>query len=119
MVNIVFLLGRIGHDIEIKYMQNGNSVVNFNLATSNYYNGKEYVEWHKVVAFGKTAENINKHLGKGSLVYIEGKLRTRSYEDRNGETKYVTEVVVDKIKFLDKKKGNVKEDDFNNDDIPF
>ncbi|EFP3680596.1 single-stranded DNA-binding protein [Salmonella enterica] len=99
-VNKVILVGHIGQDPEVRYMPNGNAVAHFSLATSETWRSKqtgemkELTEWHRVVLFGKLAEVAGEYLRKGSQVYIEGQLRTRSWDDNNGITRYVTEIVV-------------------------
>ena len=104
-VNTVILLGRLGGDPELKYTASGTAVCNFNLATGEAFknqNGEwqERTEWHRVVAWDKLAENCGKHLVKGSPVYIEGRLQTRSWEDRDGNKRYTTEVVAREVQFI-------------------
>ncbi len=99
-VNKVILIGNIGQDPEIRYMPNGNTVTNINLATSetwkdkNTGENKEKTEWHKVVLFGKLAEIATKYLHKGSQIYIEGSLQTRKWKDSKGYERYITEIIV-------------------------
>ncbi|EAM6226134.1 single-stranded DNA-binding protein [Salmonella enterica] len=99
-INKVILIGNLGQDPDVRYMPNGGAVANFNLATSETWRSKqtgemkELTEWHRVVVFGKLAEIAGEYLRKGSQVYIEGQLRTRSWDDNNGVTRYVTEIVV-------------------------
>ncbi|EAU6349602.1 single-stranded DNA-binding protein [Salmonella enterica subsp. enterica serovar Java] len=99
-VNKVILIGNLGQAPEVRYMPNGSAVANFSLATSETWRSKqtgemkELTEWHRVVVFGKLAEIAGEYLRKGSQVYIEGQLRTRSWDDNNGVTRYVTEIVV-------------------------
>lgn len=99
-VNRAILLGRIGKDPEVKTFENGGKVTTFSVATSESWKDKlsgekkEQTEWTFIAAYNTTAELVERVLHKGDLVYIEGKLKTRSY-DKNGETKYVTEVVAD------------------------
>lgn len=107
-VNKVTLLGRIGKDPEIKYLNDGTSVLSASLATSERYKDKsgelvESTEWHRLKAFGKTADNMGSFLKKGSLVYIEGKLKTNKWTDANGIDKYSTEINVNIFQALDKK----------------
>lgn len=97
-VNKVILLGNLGKDPEIRVTESGRKVANFSLATTESYKDKngervDNTEWHNIVFWGPIAEVIEKYLRKGSQVYIEGKLRTRSYEDKEGVKKYVTEVM--------------------------
>lgn len=104
-LNKVMLIGNLGRDPEIRYSQQGMAVVNFSIATSEQWTDKnsgekqEKTEWHRVVAFGKPAETLEKYLSKGSQVYIEGRLQTRNYE-KDGQTHYITEVVVSNFQFL-------------------
>lgn len=99
-VNKVILIGNLGQDPELRYMPSGGAVANLTLATSETWRDKqtgemrENTEWHRVVVFGKLAEIAGEYLRKGSQVYIEGQLRTRSWDDNNGVTRYVTEIVV-------------------------
>ncbi|ELQ6863788.1 single-stranded DNA-binding protein [Salmonella enterica] len=99
-INKAILIGNLGQDPELRYMPNGGAVANLTLATSETWRDKqtgemrENTEWHRVVVFGKLAEIAGEYLRKGSQVYIEGQLRTRSWDDNNGVTRYVTEIVV-------------------------
>ncbi|EIY2811108.1 single-stranded DNA-binding protein [Escherichia coli] len=98
-INKVILVGRLGKDPEVRYITNGGAVANLQVATSESWRDKqageirEQTEWHRVVLFGKLAEVAGEYLRKGAQVYIEGQLRTRSWED-NGITRYVTEILV-------------------------
>ncbi len=98
-INKVILVGRLGNDPEVRYILNGGAVANLQVATSESWRDKqtgemrEQTEWHRVVLFGKLAEVAGEYLRKGAQVYIEGQLRTRSWED-NGITRYVTEILV-------------------------
>lgn len=108
-LNKAMLIGRVGQNPEIKTInEQGRKAAQFSLATTERYkdrNGevKEQTEWHNIVAFDKTAELIEKFVVKGMLLYVEGKLRTRSWDDQNGNKRYVTEVLVNGIQFLEKK----------------
>jgi single-strand DNA-binding protein len=101
----VMPIGNLGRDPEIRYSQQGLAVVNFSIATSEQWTDKntgekqEKTEWHRVVAFGKPAEILEKYLSKGSQVYIEGRLQTRNYE-KDGQTHYITEIIVSNFQFL-------------------
>lgn len=103
-LNRVQLLGRLGGDPEVRSTQNGTNVANFNIATSEKYTKdgetQEKTQWHRVVAWGKLAEIGGEFLNKGSLVMIEGKLETRQYEDKEGATKYATEIIASDIYLL-------------------
>ncbi len=107
-VNKVILIGNLGADPEIRHLQNDVSVANFNIATTEYFKDKqtgerrEQTEWHRVVAWRWHAQTAEKYLHKGSKVYIEGKLRSRQYQDKEGQTRYITEIVTDDLKLLDR-----------------
>lgn len=120
-MNKVILVGRLGRDPESRATQAGLAIANFSVATSEIIsdqtgNTKELTEWHRCVAFGKTAEFVNNYVRKGRLVYIEGKLRTRKWQDKDGAEKYTTEVNVDMIMALDKREdtGNYDHQDYDN-----
>lgn len=105
-VNKVILLGNLGKDPEIRYLESGAAVCSFSMATSETYTDRSsgervtQTEWHNVVLWRKLAETAEKYLKKGSSVYIEGKLRSRSWEDQNGQKRYTTEVVGDQMQML-------------------
>ena len=107
-VNKVILVGRLGKDPEVRHLESGASVANFTMATSENYKGrttgekKEITEWHNVVLWRGLADVASKYLHKGDMVYIEGKLRTRSWE-KEGVTRYTTEVVGDNMTMLSPK----------------
>lgn len=107
MVNRVFLIGFLGNDPEVRYTPGGTAVANFNLATSETRNKngqkETKTEWHKVVAFGKVAEICGEYLAKGRQVYVEGKLQTRSWEDKDGNKRTSTEIVAGTVRLLGKK----------------
>jgi len=106
-INKVILIGRLGADPEIRYTLDGRPVASFRIATNEVIvkNGEKEVltEWHRIVAFGRLAEICGEYLSKGSQVYIEGKLRTRKYEDKQGIQRFVTEVVVQNLQILERK----------------
>ncbi|NNT70944.1 single-stranded DNA-binding protein [Flavobacterium sp. IMCC34852] len=107
MKNRVQLIGHVGQEPEVKAFDGGKKVANITIATNDYYtNDKgekvENTEWHKVVAWGKTAEIIEKYVTKGKEIAIDGKLTHRSYDDKDGTKRYVTEVVVNDILLLGK-----------------
>ncbi|WP_028841564.1 single-stranded DNA-binding protein [Thermodesulfobacterium hveragerdense] len=112
-INKVILIGRLGADPEIRYTVDGKPVVSFRLATNEVIvrNGEKEVltEWHRVVAFGRLAEICGEYLSKGSQVYIEGKLRTRKFEDKQGMQRYVTEIVAQNMQILEKKSQSPEE----------
>jgi single-strand DNA-binding protein len=105
-LNKVMLIGNLGGDPELKYLPNGTATVSFSVATNESYKDSEgnlvkRTEWHRIVAYRKPAEILNEYLKKGSKVYIEGKLQTRSWEDKEGQKRYMTEILVDDWVFLD------------------
>lgn len=107
MKNRVQLIGHVGNVPEIKNLEGGKKVANLTIATNDSYKNEkgekvEQTEWHKVVAWGKTAEIIEKYVTKGKEIAIEGKLTHRSYEDKTGEKRYITEVVANDILLLGK-----------------
>jgi single-strand DNA-binding protein len=104
-VNKVLLIGRLGNNPEIRYTNTGTAVANFNLATSENWNDKngqrqERTEWHRVVVWGKLAELCEKYLSKGRQCFVEGRLQTRSWDDKDGNKRYTTEIVASTIQFL-------------------
>ena len=130
-VNKVVLVGRLGKDIELRQTGAGSSIANMTLATDRRYkdaqgNAQTETEWHSVVFFGKTAEIASQYLHKGSMVYIEGRLHTRKYTDKDGIDRYVTEIIGENMQFLDSKKessvrsSNVRKPaPANDEDVPF
>lgn len=107
-VNKVILVGRLGKDPELRYTPSGDAVCNFSLATSERYKDKqgqqqEKTEWHNIVVWRKLAEICGKFLAKGSMIYLEGRIQTRSYDDRDGNKRYITEIVADKMQMLGSK----------------
>lgn len=108
MINKVILVGRLGKDPEVRYTPDGTMVTNFNLATDENYKDKsgekvQKTEWHRIVTFGKLAEICGNYLVKGKLVFIEGKIQTRSWDDKEGVKRYSTEIVANDMKMLDSK----------------
>ncbi len=107
-LNKVLLIGHLGRDPEIRYTPSGLAIATFSLATSESFTGKDgnretRTEWHRLVAFGRLAEICNEYLNKGSMVYVEGRLQTREWEDRDGNKRKTTEIVVTNMQMLDKK----------------
>ncbi len=107
-VNKVILVGNVGKDPETRHLEGGNTVSKFSLATSEIYKNKEgekitNTEWHNIVLWKGLAEIAEKYVKKGSQLYIEGRIRTRSYNDQDNNTKYVTEIIGDVMKMLGKK----------------
>ena len=110
-VNKVILVGNLGKDPEVKYLDSGVAVANFSLATSESYKNKEgervnQTEWHNIVLWRGLAEVAEKWLKKGSSVYIEGKIKTRKWEDKDGNTRYNTEILADNMTMLGGKKDS-------------
>ena len=110
-VNKVILIGNLGKDPEVKYLDNGVAVANFSLATTEKYKNKEgekvsQTEWHNIVLWRGLAEVAEKYLKKGASVYIEGKIKTRKWEDKDGNTRYNTEILADNITMLGGKKDS-------------
>ena len=108
MLNKVMIIGHLGRDPELRYTQSGTPVATLNIATDESYtdrdgNKVERTEWHRVVVFQRSAENCNQYLSKGSLVFVEGKLQTRKWQDQQGQDRYSTEIKADRIQFLDRK----------------
>ena len=139
MINKVILVGNLGRDPEIRSTTSGVPVANLSLATNRRWNDRdgnpqEQTEWHRIVVFGRQAEVAGQYLSRGRQIYVEGRLQTRSWEDRNtGETRYMTEVVCEVFKMLGRRgdagqqqgapQGTPATDDMGpepeDDDIPF
>ncbi len=133
-VNKVILVGNLGKDPEVRYLYSGVAVANFSLATTENYKNKEgervsQTEWHNIVFWRGLAEVAEKYLKKGDSVYIEGKIRTRKWEDKEGNTRYSTEILADNMTMLGKKNSketlnqelssNEKLESNDQDDLPF
>jgi single-strand DNA-binding protein len=138
-VNKVMLIGNLGADPEVRYATSGTAISSFRLATSRKYNDKSgqsvtETEWHRIVAFGRTAEVCGEYLHKGSQVYIEGRLQTREWEDKDGNRRWTTEIVAERMQMLGSKGERAaatptppdepnpfdrSPDDIRNDDVPF
>ena len=125
-LNKVQLIGRLGADPDSKVTDGGVAVCNFSVATNEYYQDKDHVEWTRCVMFGKAAEIGNEYLTKGQLVYVEGRLQTRKWEDPEGDKHYMTEVVVNIFTMLSGGSKSKEEDeivpgppDEPEDDLPF
>jgi len=109
-LNKVILIGRVGKDPEVRYMPDGSAVVSFSLATSRKWKDKntgeqrEETDWHTVVIYGKLAEIVGQYVRKGSSIYVEGRLKTRKYQDKqSGTDRYATEVIADQMQMLGSK----------------
>jgi single-strand DNA-binding protein len=104
-LNKVFLIGRLGSDPEVRYTNNGGAVANFNMATNETWTGKdgqkqEKTEWHRIVVWGKLGELCGQYLSKGRQAFIEGRLQTREWNDKEGNKRYTTEIVAQNVQFL-------------------
>jgi single-strand DNA-binding protein len=109
-VNKVILLGNLGRDPEVRYSADGAAIANVSIATTSRYKDKsgemkEDTEWHRVVFFGRLAEVVNEYLKKGRPVYVEGRLRTRKWQDQGGQDRYTTEIVADQMQLLGGRDG--------------
>lgn len=129
-LNMVQLIGRLGCDVELKYSQGGTAVANLSLATDESYTDRngtrvQRAEWHKVIVYGKTAENCARYLQKGSLAYVEGSLQTRKWQDQHGNDRLTTEIKAQRVQFLDRRTetSSARKPDATQpsscDDIPF
>lgn len=110
-VNKVILIGNLGGDPEVRYTPSGSAVANATLATSETWRDKQSgelndrTEWHRIVFFNRLAEIVGEYLRKGSKVYVEGSLRTRKWQDRNGIDRYTTEIIANEMHILDSRNG--------------
>lgn len=138
-VNKVIIIGNLGSDPELRYTQGGQAVCNFRVATSDRWKDKdgnvqERTEWHRIVVWGRQAENCEKYLSRGRQVYVEGSLQTREWEDKDGNKRYTTEIKAHNVQFIGgggDGSAKTREDynappnepgfdqSFNDDDIPF
>ena len=142
-INKVILIGNLGNDPETRYTAGGAAVANISLATTDSWRDKETgeqqdrTEWHRVVFFGRLAEIVSEYLHKGSQIYVEGRLQTRKWQDKDGNDRYTTEIVANEMQMLGNRGGGgamdrsesaatenktaAKQtaDDFVDDDIPF
>lgn len=130
-MNKAMIIGNLGNDPEIRYTQDGIPVATFSVATTERWkdgegNRQEHTDWHRVVAWRGLAEVCGEHLSKGSKVFIEGKLRTRKWEDQNGNTRYTTEIIARDLEMLGGRQQdnggsppNQEEPPMPDDDVPF
>lgn len=116
-VNKVILVGRLGQDPEHRHLEGGKQVAKFSLATSERFKGEEQTEWHNIVCWGKTAEAVSKYVQKGSEIYIEGRIKGRSWEDKDGNKRSATDIVAQSVTFIGKK-SEVRVET-GDDDLPF
>ncbi len=121
-VNKVILVGNLGRDPEVRYSPNGQAVANVTVATSESWKDKntgdkqERTEWHRVVFFGKLAEIAGEYLKKGMQIYVEGRLQTRKWQDKDGADRYTTEIVASEMQMLGSREGRgAPSNDFNQD----
>ena len=133
MLNSVILIGRLTKEVELKYTPNGKAVANFTLAVDRPFKnqaGEKEADFIPIVVWGKAAENTAQYMGKGSQVAIDGRMQVRTYDDKEGQKRWITEVVANNVKFLDSKKSveNVnkvvdnipgEEINFKQEDLPF
>ncbi|MBE9532275.1 MAG: single-stranded DNA-binding protein [Proteobacteria bacterium] len=139
-VNKVILVGNLGADPEVRYSPSGMAIANFRIATTESYKNKDgqkedKTEWHRIVSFGKLAEICGEYLNKGKQVYIEGKIQTSQWEDKEGNKRYTTEIICNQMQMLGRvgdkgtvpagapqggaKPNEAKEDTADFDDVPF
>lgn len=137
-VNKVILVGNLGKDPEVRHLDNGIAVANFSLATTESYTNKQgervnQTEWHNIVLWRGLADVAEKYLKKGNSIYVEGKISTRKWEDKEGNTRYSTDIIADKMTMLGSKSDNANtpaessvssteptpSEDSGNDDLPF
>jgi single-strand DNA-binding protein len=138
MINKAILVGRLGADPEVRYTPDGLMITNFNMATDETRKDKsgervQKTEWHRIVTFGKLAEISGKYLSKGKLIFIEGRIQTRAWEDKEGNKRYTTEIVASNMRMLETKGAARTEDaaagetfppfpeaeSLSEDDVPF
>ena len=125
-LNKVQLIGRVGKDPEIKNL-GASKVAKFSLAISEKYKGEERTEWQNIVVWNKTAEYVEKYVSKGSLIYVEGKIQTKGWDDKNGNKRFSTEIVCFNLQSLDSKNSEHRQKEHHNieasapavDDLPF
>jgi single-strand DNA-binding protein len=139
MINKVILVGRLGADPEVRYTPDGLMITNFNLATDEMRKDKngerlQKTEWHRIVTFGKLAEIGGKYLSKGKLIFLEGRIQTRQWQDKDGNKRYTTEIIASNMRMLESKGGTRPDEttasydalppfpdteSMNEDDVPF
>src|ERR1700754_641450 len=110
-VNKVILVGNLGRDAELRYTPGGAAVATINMATTEVWNDKqgqkqEKTEWHRVILWGKSAESLSEYLTKGKQIYVEGRLQTRQWDDKDGNKRYTTEIRSDRVVLLGGRNGN-------------
>ena len=115
MINKAILIGSLGGDPECRFTQSGSAVTNFTMATTEKWKDQqgqqqEQTEWHRIVAFARLGEICGEYLSKGSKVYVEGRIQTRQWEDKDGNKRYTTEIVAKEMKMLDSKSSGERRD---------
>lgn len=122
-VNIVIMVGRLGKDPEMRYTPSGKAITNFTIAVNmDYKKDSEWIkqtEWVNVVCWGRTAEYASQKLSKGSLVYVQGKLQSRSWDKQDGTKAYRTELIADRVMPLEKNESQQAESEVESEDLPF
>lgn len=123
MTNLVILVGRVGKDPEVRHLESGKTVANFSLATSETYkdqagNKKEETEWHDIVCWKGLAEVVEKYVTKGQMLYIEGKKKTRSWEDKDGNKRYTVEIIANNLTMLGGRPHSDTVENSLDDDLP-
>lgn len=113
-INKAILVGRVGRDPECKHMTDGTMICSFSLATSEKYKDKETTEWHNISAFGKLAEICQQYVAKGSLLYVEGKIQTKKWQDKDGKDRYTTSIKSDQMRMLSSKDQGT----YTNESVP-
>ena len=114
-INKVIIIGNLGADPEVRYTPNGNAVTNLNIATTTNWRDRqsgemqEKTEWHRIVMFNRLAEVSGEYLKKGSKIYIDGSLRTRKWQDKNGQDRYTTEIIANEMQMLDSRSNNTND----------
>lgn len=122
-INKAILVGHVGNDPEVRHLEGGTPVANFRLATSETYNNRNgervtQTEWHSIVVWRGLAEVVEKYVKKGSQLYIEGRIRTRAWEDREGNKRYTTEIVCDNLQMLGKRNDSPGEQNYESNAQP-
>ncbi len=123
-VNKVILVGNLGADPEVRYMTNGDAVANIRMATTESWKDKasgekrEMTEWHRVVFYRRLAEIVGQYLKKGSAVYIEGRIRTRKWQDKEGQERYTTEIEASEMQMLGSRQGQGEPSSYGSDTAP-
>ncbi len=123
-INKAFIGGRLGKDPEIKHTKNGKAVCHFSVATTNKWDGGEKTEWHNIIAWGKLGETCGQYLSKGAEVFVEGRIETREWTDKDGKKCYKTEIIAANVQFGTRAKKEEqpeepRESQINDNDIPW